>query len=267
MKLKALATDLDGTLVPLPNSDRNQQDLKSLQNIVHSAGLTFLFVTGRSPQLVQKVIADSHLPLPQWIICDVGTTILQVLPDGTFQPDQDYVNRLSSPTAGCTPQQLEAQIRFDGLTLQEPEKQGAFKLSYYTPSDDLQRLSDLVNETIAAKHLPWSLIASHCIETGRGLIDLLPQATSKASALEWWAERHGFAHAEIAFAGDSGNDLAALTAGFRAIVVHNAHPDIAEQVHKAHVNRGLTGRLFRCTQTATSGVLEGLRHFMEADAA
>lgn len=265
MPLKALATDLDGTLIPLPNSDRNQQDLTTLQEIVHANGLTFLYVTGRSPHLVQQVMVECQLPLPQWIICDVGTTILKVLPDGQFQSDQNYADWLAGLTKSCNTKQLQQHIQFPDLTLQEPEKQGPFKLSFYTPSDALQHMSQQVKQTIAAHHLPWSLIASHCIETGRGLIDLLPKETSKASALEWWADRYEFHHDQIAFAGDSGNDLAALTAGFRAIVVQNAHPNIADEVRKAHLERGLTQHLFRCTQPATSGVLEGLHHFLAMD--
>ncbi|MCA9201251.1 MAG: hypothetical protein KDA87_27105, partial [Planctomycetales bacterium] len=53
------------------------------------------------------------------------------------------------------------------------------------------------------------------------------------------------------------NDWAALTAGFRAILVANADRDLAQRVFQFHQEHGWQNRLFLATQPATSGVLEG----------
>ena len=96
---------------------------------------------------------------------------------------------------------------------------------------------------------------------GGGLIDFLPQQVSKAYALEWWC---GFAKHErraVVFAGDSGNDTAALTAGFRAIVVANADRNVALEVYQVHKKQGWENRLVVADAPATSGLLEGCLRF------
>jgi HAD superfamily hydrolase (TIGR01484 family) len=64
---------------------------------------------------------------------------------------------------------------------------------------------------------------------GQGLLDFLPRDVSKAYALKWWSDYHGVSHSDVVFAGDSGNDLAALTAGFCAILVANADRGVARE--------------------------------------
>jgi hypothetical protein len=54
---------------------------------------------------------------------------------------------------------------------------------------------------------------------GNGLIDLLPTNVSKAHALAWWVDHARMMPDSIVFASDSGKELAALTAGYRAILV------------------------------------------------
>ena len=65
----------------------------------------------------------------------------------------------------------------------------------------------------------------------------------------------------LVFAGDSGNDLAALIAGYRTIVVANADRRLAQQVQDAHRAAGWKDRLHLARGRATSGVLEGCRRF------
>ena len=42
-----LATDLDGTLIPLPNEPQNQTDLETLAHELKSQGVTLIYITGR----------------------------------------------------------------------------------------------------------------------------------------------------------------------------------------------------------------------------
>ena len=84
---------------------------------------------------------------------------------------------------------------------------------------------------------------------------------SKAHALEWWVQYVRLNREAIVFAGDSGNDLAALVAGYRTIVVGNADRQLARQVHDAHHEAGWNNRLCLARGRATSGVLEGCRWF------
>ncbi len=57
-----LATDLDGTLIPLANDEQNQRDLRQLKAELSDRDLSLVFVTGRHFESVQQAIAEYHLP-------------------------------------------------------------------------------------------------------------------------------------------------------------------------------------------------------------
>jgi alpha-amylase len=65
----------------------------------------------------------------------------------------------------------------------------------------------------------------------------------------------------IVFAGDSGNDFAALTTGYRAILVGNSERSMAERACQAHRESTWKDRLYLARGKATSDVLEGGRWF------
>ncbi|NES65858.1 MAG: HAD hydrolase family protein, partial [Okeania sp. SIO2D1] len=68
-----LATDLDGTF--LGGSDEQRAEFyEYLQKYRHR--LLLVFVTGRDIEFVQSLSEDSKFPYPDYIIGDVGTTIV-----------------------------------------------------------------------------------------------------------------------------------------------------------------------------------------------
>jgi hydroxymethylpyrimidine pyrophosphatase-like HAD family hydrolase len=95
----------------------------------------------------------------------------------------------------------------------------------------------------------------------RGLIDVLPIGVSKAYALLWLSSHADFSPDEVIYSGDSGNDYAAMVSGFRTIIVGNGTPDLINKVKQKLKQRNLTERLFIAEGEATTGVLEGCRHF------
>ncbi len=260
-----LATDLDGTLIPLDDNRQNEADLKAVASYLSMHHMLLTFVTGRHFESVSHARQQYGLPLPNWIICDVGTSIFERQPSGEFAAVEAYQEHLGQLIASLPIRELESRLRFvDGLRIQEPEKQGRFKLSYYA---DASRLSELVGATereLERDDAPYSIIHSVDPFTGDGLIDLLPAGVSKAYALAWWTEYVELNPTAIIFAGDSGNDLAALTAGYRAIVVGNADRSLARQVTQLHREQGWKDRLLLASNSATSGVLEGLRWFQSS---
>jgi len=72
---RVLATDLDGTLIPLNGSDSNVSDLATLAEQLRPNNVQLVFVTGRHFESVTAAINEDRLPKPDWIFCDVGTTI------------------------------------------------------------------------------------------------------------------------------------------------------------------------------------------------
>jgi len=257
-----LATDLDGTLIPLPDEPQNEVDLATLARGLDAVDATLMFVTGRHFASATEAIRERRLPSPHWLICDVGTSIYQRDPHGHFNPVSAYEQHQDLITAAQPLEGLRNRLRsIDGLRLQEPEKQGRFKLSFYADAARLDELAGRVQYQLDAASAPYSLIHSVDPFNGDGLIDVLPAGVSKAHALAWWTEAQHASLDDVVFAGDSGNDLAALTAGYRAIVVGNANPSIAKRAKTAHANAGSVDRLYLATSPATSGVLAGCRHF------
>lgn len=275
-----LATDLDGTLIPLDGNAENRQDLEVLRQRLVAESVTLTFVSGRHLALVQQAMQTHDLPVPNWIICDVGTTIYRrtdadsdaagAAPESRVPAESEdaweelpaYRDHLKSLCAQLPIDTLRTELqRFEALELQEEEKQGRFKLSYYVDREDLHNVASQIQDWISDADAPYSLICSVDPFTGSGLIDLLPKRASKAYAMEWWCSNCGYEKEQIVFAGDSGNDLAALTAGYRAIVVGNADRELAREVQQEHERQGWSHRLYLATESATSAVLAGCRWF------
>lgn len=254
---------MDGTFIPLSGNQDNVNDLAVLCEELKRHSIDLMYVTGRDYQLVQAAISEYALPAPNWLICDVGASIYRVDEVGNHVLLAEYQHHLRQRVGSADVDSVDCLVgAIAGLRKQEQSKQGEFKLSYYV---DASKLSEKTAEIKAVVHqagFPYDLIASVDPFSGVGLIDLLPKSVSKAYAIRWWATQTQCDNESIAFAGDSGNDLAALTAGYRSIVVSNASIELATEVRDSHAMSGWTDRLHVASKPATSGVLEGVRHFV-----
>ncbi|MEM9135904.1 MAG: HAD-IIB family hydrolase [Cyanobacteria bacterium P01_F01_bin.42] len=261
---QVLATDLDGTLIPLEGNRQNLVDLKTLAHAIQDNGTTLVFVTGRHFESVSIAIDELELPLPDWIICDVGTSIFKHTDSREFALVNAFQQHLAQIIAALPIHTLRERLeRVEGLRPQEENKQGLFKLSFYADSARLKSLVEQVQAELRDVDAPYSVINSVDPFNGDGLIDLVPADVSKAYALKWWSEYTRLNADGIVFSGDSGNDLAALTAGYRAVVVANADDTVVQQARIAHQSAGWSDRLFIARGKATSGVLEGCRRFFD----
>ncbi len=257
-----LATDLDGTLIPVEGCVRNEADLMELTRRLAESRVPLVFVTGRHLRSVLRAIEAFRLPMPEWIVGDVGTSIYERGSGGSWALVEGYARHLQASVGDRSLEAVRfAFEQFDDLTLQAPEKQGDFKLSYYCPRDAVQTVAERLQNRLDELRAPYAVTNSLDPFTTHGLIDVLPRAASKGAALQWWSEHYGIDVEKIVFAGDSGNDLAAMTAGFRSIVVSNADPQLTRAVRVAHAAAGWEDRLFFAETHATSGVLEGCRWF------
>lgn len=259
---RVLATDLDGTLIPLDGDQQNRSDLETLATRLVENDVAIVFVTGRHLNSVMEAIQEFHLPQPGWIICDVGTSLHERGVSGDFEPVTAYWRHQDEIIASMPISELrERLISLEGLRLQEQEKQGRFKLSFYANAAQMDELAARIQKLLDQTNAPYSIIQSVDPFNGDGLIDLLPATVSKAHALSWWIEHTGRSPDDVVFAGDSGNDLAALTAGYRAILVGNADRELVQRIQTTHQEAGWQNRLCVAGAKATSGVLEGCRKF------
>ncbi|MGB0371317.1 MAG: HAD-IIB family hydrolase [Opitutales bacterium] len=258
---RILATDLDGTLIPLPNNSENTQDLKKIARHINLGKNIFIFATGRPFKSTLEALEIYALPKPHWLICDVGASIYSNL-DGEFKKHTPYETYLRSITKKLNRNNIELLLSdIPHINLQTPENQTEFKISYRCETSSLERALQNIRTKLCNSELPFDCLGSVDPFENCGLIDILPKGIHKSAALNWLAQDAQFETDEIVYSGDSGNDYAALTFGYRSILVSNASDTLAARVETALQESGLSDHLFKATKEATSGVLEGWRHF------
>lgn len=258
---RVLATDLDGTLIPLPDNEANVTDLRQLAEHIAASGQPLVFATGRHYESVLEAMDDYKLPTPEWIVCDVGSAIYQRVGD-RFEVFDKYEAHLVETSGGLDRARVEELLmNVNGLEAQSPAHQQRFKISYQSSAENVLSLVDQVNEMLRSAELPYECMGSLDPFLNCGLLDVMPAGVSKAYALIWLSTHADFSPDEVIYAGDSGNDYAALTSGFRAIVVANGSTGLAEKVSEQLAKRQISDRLYLAEKTASSGVLEGCRHF------
>ena len=256
-----LASDLDGTLIPL---ERDAQRLREVAELVEAMKareeLALAYVTGRHLSLAQAGIEEIGLPSPDWFVCDVGTSVYRRT-NGGYEPDPEYRQAMMAVLGGLAGDDVRAAIgTVEGLELQEEEKQAEFKVSYYTRGRP-EAFVETVQSRLDAAHARVNLVASHDPVSGRGLLDVLPAGIAKDYAVRYLHDASGVDEEHLVYAGDSGNDRAAMLTGYRVIVVGNADEALKKDLGIESVARGIAERIYFAEQPYARGVLEGLRHF------
>lgn len=265
-----LCADLDRTLLPNGAQPESPEARHLLQALAKRPELILVYVSGRHQALLLQAIEEYDLPVPDYAIGDVGTTIYD-LADGHWRPWGSWHEEIAPDWCGKTREDLQKEFAdIDLLRLQEAEKQNVFKLSYYAPVDiEPDNLLNQLRQRLNAEDIRASLIWSIDEAAGTGLLDILPERATKLHAVRFLMKHKGFTHDQTVFAGDSGNDLPALTSGLQAVLVKNARDDVRDsalrQVQAAGYSECLylaQGGLLGMNGNYSAGVLEGLVHFL-----
>jgi sucrose-6F-phosphate phosphohydrolase len=258
-----LASDMDGTVIPLEDVPERRAEVQEFREAVEGArGLTLAYVTGRGIGLAEKGIAQFGLPLPHFQVCDVGTSLYRVK-EGSFLPDLDYAARMREAMGGLDFQEVREHLEpIAHLLLQPWERQTEFKLSYHLPDqEDHPEIVESVRQRLEELDGGVQAVYSVGAPSGRGLLDLLPGGVAKDFALHYLRELTGMEPYQVVYAGDSGNDLAALLAGYRGIVVANAGKELLDGLRMWEEDGGLPAEIHFSRHPYAKGVLEGGRHF------
>jgi len=265
-----LCSDLDRTLLPNGAQPESPEARRLLRRLAERPELTLAYVSGRHQALLEQAIEEYDLPLPDYAIGDVGTTIYDV-EEGHWRPWESWHEEIAADWRGHTRQDLQAWFAdIDLLRLQEAEKQNDFKLSYYAPAEiEPDDLLEQLRRRLDAKDVRASLIWSIDEAAGTGLLDILPERATKLHAIRFLMQHKGFAHQQTVFAGDSGNDLPALSSGLQAVLVKNARNDVRDEAVQRLQAAGQRDRLYLAqggllgmNGNYSAGVLEGLVHFL-----
>ena len=269
MTRRLLCTDLDRTLIPNGPEPLSPEAPALFAALAARAEVSLAYVTGRHLALIENAISEFGLPRPDYAVADVGSTIY-ICAGEDWEVWSDWSEHIAPDWAGMYADELDALFEdLDGLQLQEPEKQGLYKLSYYAPLDvDSRKLLDRAGERLRRAAVRANLIWSIDPLAGVGLLDVLPAKAGKLAAIRFLMKREGFSKSDTLFAGDSGNDLDVLASDIPSVLVANAEAGIRERLvakkrGPLHIARGYLGM----NGNYAAGILEGAAHFWpETDA-
>lgn len=264
-----LCCDLDRTVLPNghPPEDRLARPL--FERITARPDITLAYVSGRDRRLLLDAIEEYGIPVPDYAIGDVGTTLYRI-EAGVWHEESAWSDHIGEDWKGQGADTLHRYLADLGeLRLQEPEKQNRHKLSYYADTGIgvealLKDIQSRFDERDIRVNLIWSVDEMEDL----GLLDVLPARASKRHAIEFLIERYGFHIQDTVFAGDSGNDLPVLASGIPSVLVHNAQEDVrrgaVEQARRQGSENALylaRGDFLGLNGNYTAGVLEGLAHY------
>ncbi len=248
--MKLFASDIDNTLIPQKES-LNREYIEKLKQILAKVGdIKIAYITGRKLSLALEAL--TVLPHPDFISPEVGNSIYYF--DGlSYKKMEEYEQHLED--SGYNREKIANKIKdAKGLSIQERDVQTKFKLSYYL---DLDYEKTLFKIKKVLKQDPVKVVYSVDIVKGLGLVDIIPIRGGKEGALKFLANRVKADNNQIIYAGDSGNDFDALTAGFNGILVGNASDDLKKILSKKKFN------VYTAKGNFSSGVVEGIKYFFK----
>jgi glucosylglycerol-phosphate synthase len=229
-----LATDLDGTF--LGGTPRGRDRL--YRTLRYAPNATLIFVTGRGLQRVVPLLEDPAIPTPEYVIADVGATVVHGQTRESIRGIQD---RIEAAWPGA--EQVErALARFDSLRPQEVPQER--RCSYYVEGGQIP---------LGVREVADELGCDLLVSAGQ-FLDVLPKGVSKGSTLLALIEETGLACDRVVVAGDTLNDLSLFDCDFKGIVVGGAEPELCERV------RAIGGSAYIAEGPGCEGILEGLLH-------
>jgi len=228
-----LATDLDGTF--LGGKSLHKQELYRL--IRNNKSIRLVFVTGRGLETVIPLLNDPIIPNPDYIICDVGATVVN---GHTLEP----VVEIQGETEKSWPGTFAIMDCLNDLGLQYQAVPQQRRCSYYTGDES-------VVEEVRKRTEPYGC---NVIYSAGKFLDVLPKNINKGTTLVKLVKYLNAENEQVLVAGDTLNDLEMYRCGFKGVVVGNAEQKLIE-----HTN-GIANLYYANTEGA-GGILEAMVNF------
>jgi glucosylglycerol-phosphate synthase len=229
-----LATDLDGTF--LGGKSLHKQQLYRL--IRENTVLKLVFVTGRGLESVIPLLNDPIIPNPDYIICDVGATIVN---GHTLEPVEPLQAAIEKNWPGEL-KILDALKDIDGLEYQEVPQQR--RCSFFIKDE---KLIDTVRDTVAP-------LGCEVIYSAGKFLDVLPGGVNKGTSLTRLIDHIRVEYSDVLVAGDTLNDLAMYTCGFNGVVVGNSESRLVEAT-------AALDDVYQAKLAGAGGITEAFGHF------
>jgi len=229
-----LATDLDGTF--LGGSDEHKHQLYQL--IKNEPSIKLAFVTGRGLESVLPLLKDEAVPTPDFIICDVGSTIADGRTLQAIQPLQSHIKQ-KWPGADVVHEKMKAlpQLQYQLVPQQR-------RSSYFISDENL--LSQ-------AKQLADEIECDIIYSAGK-FLDVMPKGVNKGSTLTMLVQHLQIAEQEILVAGDTLNDLSMYQCGYNGVIVGKAEQKLIDATQSIN-------NIFLAEAAGAGGILEAIEYF------
>jgi sucrose-phosphate synthase len=234
---KLLITDIDNTLVG--NKDRLEDLLELLEN--NSPSIGWGVATGRSLAMTLDIMTEQDIPIPDILICSVGTEIYYGPDLRTDKGWQQHLSHLWKPE-----RIREVLGKLDFMNQQDAEGQRRYKISYYM-EDDPELLATVHHRLQDAK-LRCQVIYSH----GQ-FLDILPYRASKGRAIKYLKYKWNISPENVMVAGDSGNDADMLRGRTCGLVVGNHSKELEDLKGQR--------RIFFSEKEYAGGIIDGLIYY------
>jgi glucosylglycerol-phosphate synthase len=231
-----LATDLDGTF--LGGKSVHKQQLYRL--IRNREDIRLVFVTGRGLETVIPLLNDPVIPHPDYIICDVGATVVN---GRSLDPIEPMQSTIENKWPGRLPAKNKLK-KVKGLRWQEVPQTRRCSF-FYDENTDMEHLQEVVQ----------SLNCDLLISAGK-FLDVLPKGVNKGSTLKQLIKLLNVAEHDILVAGDTMNDLSLYQTGYKGVVVGHAEPKLVEAV------AGMES-IYVAADAGAGGILEAISAFPE----
>jgi len=265
-----ICTDLDRTLMPNGAQPESPGARERFARLVDRPEVRLAYVTGRDRKLVEDAIGEYSLPVPDFAIADVGTTIYRVGSAHAWQRNAAWEQEILRDWGDRSHDELaKALSDLPDLRLQEASKQNTCKLSYYLPLEiDTAVLSREIEARLRALGVRPRLIWSLDEVAATGLLDVLPARASKLHAIEALMRELEFDSAQTVFCGDSGNDLEVLASAIPAVLVANAADEVRADAARLAREMDHEDRLYLArgnfhgmNGNYAGGMLEGIEYY------
>jgi HAD superfamily hydrolase (TIGR01484 family) len=203
-----LATDLDGTFLEGSERERTSFYQYVQANRDH---ILLVFVTGREISRIRSLYTDPNFPKPDYVIADVGTTIVH---GKTFEPITVIQDWVAQKWKNANQRVKDLLANESGIELQLVKTERY--VSYcYQPA--LLQPSTLAKITAAG--FDYILSADT-------FLDVMPRGVAKGATLLKLIEAMRLDPNSAIVCGDTLNDLSLFETGLKGIAVKNSEPKL-----------------------------------------
>ena len=234
---KMLCTDLDGTFIG------DDDSMYELLKVIEDKDILLVFSTGRHLQSVMQFVHDKEIQIADACTCMVGTEVYFARKVELIL-DNNWSRIISHGWEREKIARLLADIK--ELVWQDEEWQTEFKASYFLRENQPEVLQEINWRMQEAE------LKAHIIYSSDQFLDFLPPLSGKSEAVRYVADNLRVRKRNVIVCGDTGNDLDMFKAGFKGIIVGNAHAEL----------KSFEGdNAYHAVAPYAAGIIEGLRHF------